>query len=97
MLGATTGKMMQREAKTLQTSAASHSACYSGAMLVQLWRQINVRCAMMLVKVQVSERVKHGYEDKQKRRILFSVHLNCTPNPKESTRIIFKSLAFIII
>lgn len=71
MLGATTGKMMQCEAKTLQTSAVSHSACYSGAMLVQLWRQINVRCAMMLVKVQVREHVKRGYEDKQKRRILF--------------------------
>lgn len=27
----------------------------------------------------------------------FSVHLNCTPNLKESTRIVFKSLAFSII
>ena len=54
-------KMMQSEAKTLQTSCVSHSAHYSRAMPVQLWNKIHVkasivmRCALMWVKVQVIE------------------------------------------
>lgn len=54
MLEETTGKMMQFEAKMLQTNCVSYSAHNSRERSVQVWRNIHVDASIVMRYVDVN-------------------------------------------